>query len=221
MFRGSGGVIDPAWLAGRLADASPAFPVPDRPHLESLARYAELLLDWSRRINLTGARSPEALVDEHLADALALLPELPDAGRGRPFDLVDVGSGGGLPGVVIAILCPAARGVLLEPIHKKQAFLAHALRVLSLGPRFCSRPERLEEHLAAGGAGAYDVAISRAVWPVSEWLERAPALLRCPGRILAQEGAPGSLPAGALRRPYRLAGRDRAIVVCDVRSDVC
>lgn len=208
--------IDPAWLGERLAAAGPALPLPRPTQLPQLARYAELLLDWNRRINLTGARSAEALVDEHLADALAILPQLPAAGRDQAFDLVDVGSGGGLPGVVLAVLCPEAHGVLLEPIHKKQAFLAHVLRVLELYPRFRSIPERLEEHLARGAAAAYDIAISRAVWPLPGWLERAPALLRRPGRILAHEGARGLLPPGAHRHPYEVAGRPRAIIVQDL-----
>ena len=87
-----------AWLEARLAAPARALGVSVPPGaFEPLARYAGLVLGWGERINLTGARTAEALADEHLADALALLPHLP---RGA-FRLVDVGSGAGLPGVVL------------------------------------------------------------------------------------------------------------------------
>src|SRR5688572_10696434 len=100
--------VSAAWLAARLAEPARALgvAVPEAA-FEPLARYASLVLEWGARINLTGARSAEALADDHLADALALLPFLP-AG---PFSLVDVGSGAGLPGLVLALLRSDASGI--------------------------------------------------------------------------------------------------------------
>ena len=176
---------------------------------EALAQYANLVLEWGTRINLTGARTPEALADDHLADALALLPHLP----GGPFRFVDVGSGAGLPGAAIALLRPDASGALLEPTRKKHSFLAHAVRALLLSERLEARHERLEQHLVERGRGAYDVAVSRAVWPASEWLALGKPLLRPAGVLLGVEGStPGTLPPGAVRHPYRLLGRPRALI---------
>ena len=170
------------------------------------------MLAWGARINLTGARTREALADQHLADALAALPHLP-AGA---FHFADVGSGAGLPGLVLSILRPEARGVLLEPIRKKHAFLAHAVRELGLAGRLEARAERLEAHLAGGAGAAYDVAISRAVWPAADWLERGRPLLRPGGTILGFEGAsPAELPPGATRHSYRLGRRQRSLIVCE------
>lgn len=181
--------------------------------LERLARYSELVLDWGVRINLTGARTREALADEHLADALVLLPHLPDG----PFRFVDVGSGAGLPGLVLAIVRPEASGVLLEPIRKKHAFLAHAARELGLAGRIEARAERLETHLAGDAGARYDVAVSRATWPAASWLVRGRPLVRPGGRLVGFEGAPrGELPVGARRCPYSLGGRRRAVIVLDV-----
>src|SRR5262245_44666013 len=199
------------WLAARLAEPAHALGVvlpPDA--LEPLAAYARLVLDWGARINLTGARDAERLADEHLADALALLPHLP-AGD---FRFVDVGSGAGLPGIVVALLRAGASGVLLEPTRKKHAFLAHAIRTLGLGDRITARTERLDAHLASGGGvGAYDVALSRAVWPAADWLERGAPLLRPGGLLLGVEGTQqGALPTGAERHPYMLGGRPRSII---------
>jgi 16S rRNA (guanine527-N7)-methyltransferase len=203
-----------AWLAGRLADPARELGVAlGILELEQLAGYAALVLDWGTRVNLTGARTREALADLHLADALAALPQLP----GGAFRFADVGSGAGLPGIVLAILRPEASGVLLEPIRKKHAFLAHAVRELGLAGRIEARAERLEAHLAGGAAASCDVAISRAVWPAAAWLERARPLVRPGGRVLGFEGAsPGELPAGARRHPYRIGRRQRSLVVLEI-----
>jgi 16S rRNA (guanine527-N7)-methyltransferase len=206
--------VSSAWLAGRLAGPARELGVEiDGSELELLARYAGLVLDWGSRINLTGARTPEALADEHLADALALLPHLP----GGAFRFVDVGSGAGLPGLVLAIVRRAASGVLLEPIRKKHAFLAHAARELGLVGRVEARAERLEAHLAGGAGASYDVAISRATWPAANWLVRGRPLVRPGGRVYGFEGStPGELPAGAQRYPYTLGRRRRALIVLEV-----
>ena len=199
------------WLAARLAEPARALGVSLPPSaIEPLASYASLILDGGARINLTGARDAERLADEHLADALALLPHLPT----EPFRFIDVGSGAGLPGIVIALLRTDASGVLLEPVRKKHAFLAHAIRTLGLGARVAARAERLEAHLAAGGRGAYDVALSRAVWPAPEWLARSAELVRPGGLRIGVEGAGASEPLpGVERRPYVLGQRTRAVVI--------
>ncbi len=206
-----GSTVSAAWLEARLLPFARELGVAlDPVGLEPLARYASLVLAWGERVNLTGARAPEAFADEHLADALALLPVLP-AG---PFRFVDVGSGAGLPGLALAILRPDAEGVLLEPRQKRRAFLLHAVRELGLGGRVAALPERLEAHRPES---PYDVAVSRATWPASEWLGLGLPLVRRPGgRVIGLEGrTAGALPAGATRRPYRLRDRSRALLILD------
>jgi 16S rRNA (guanine527-N7)-methyltransferase len=203
--------VSAAWLGERLAEPARELGVALPPGaLEGLAVHASLVLAWGARINLTGARTPEALVDEHLADALALLPHLP-AG---PFVFADVGSGAGLPGLVLALLRADATGALLEPTGKKHTFLAHAIRTLGLTGRVTARAERLEDHLRTGGRGAYDVAVSRAVWPAAEWIERGVALLRPGGVAIGVEGTdPGECPPGCERHPYPIRGRIRSLLL--------
>lgn len=163
---------------------------------DGLARYGNMLLAWGSRINLTGARSAKELVEEHFVDAFPLAAELP---RG-PFQGVDVGSGAGLPGVPLACLRPESRWTLLEPNAKKYSFLRHVARELLPGRLRVFR-ERMDEHTPP--AGGYDVAVSRAVWPAHEWLERGRGMVRPGGLLLGVEGeTPARLREGSMRIPY-------------------
>lgn len=174
----------------------------------SIRKYMEIFLLWNRRINLSAARDAQTLLTEHIDDALAVVRHVPvDTPR-----LVDVGSGGGLPGVVLAILRPTTAVVLLEPIHKKHAFLSTVAREVPV-PGLRALAERLEQHLARPGFEPYDVAVSRATWPVPEWLGRARALVRVGGVILAvEDGEPSVLPAPAARYPFPHGPAGRAVI---------
>lgn len=199
------------WLARELAEPAAQLGVEvDSQRWEALAGLTRAMLAWSRRINLTGARDARELVRSHVADALALMPDL-DQVRGR---LLDVGSGGGLPGLVVAILRPDLGVTLLEPIAKKHAFLRHAARELAL-VRVEARRERVEVHMRAPGFRPYDAAVSRATFPLPQWLALGQQLVRPGGRVLGLEGLePAELPASAVRRSYRRPGstRLRAVV---------
>lgn len=168
--------------------------------------YAEHLLQWNERIQLTATRDAAEFIDRHVADALQVAVRLPAAVE----RLIDVGSGGGLPGVVLAIAAPALEVTLLEPVRKKHAFLAAARRRLGLG-NLRALPERDEDHDPGVG---YDAAVARAVWSVDVWLARGQRLVRPGGWVLAMEGRDAtSLPAGAERLAYELpGGRQRALI---------
>lgn len=170
-----------------------------------LVAYRDLLLRWNQRVNLTAARTA-AEVDEHVADCLALVPHLPPG----PIRLVDVGSGGGLPAVVIAIARADAAVAALEPIHKKHAFLRAVARELGLA-NLAARAERWEDHHERG----YDVATSRATMDLARWLDVGVGLVRPGGRVLAMEGRDqlAPLPPGVSRYPYDdERGRTRAVL---------
>ncbi len=173
-----------------------------------LEKYLILLNRWTRRTNLVAASTtPRDLVVHHVGDCLALLPHLGDAHR-----VIDVGSGGGLPGAVLALVRPSLQVTALEPVHKKHAFLAQLRRDLSL-ENFTPLAERDEQHRARPDFSPYDLAVSRAAFPLADWLTRAPYLVRPGGRILAMEGRERHpLPPSAVRHPYNLATRARAII---------
>jgi 16S rRNA (guanine527-N7)-methyltransferase len=161
-----------------------------------------LLSKWNQRVSLTATTDLDELIERHVLDSCAVLPHL----SAEP--LVDVGAGGGFPGLVLAICRPALDITMLEPIRKKHAFLSTARRELELD-NVEPRAERDEQH-----EGRYGQAISRATWAVPEWLSRGRRLVMPGGRILAMEGRQQhELPAGAQRHPYELGDRERAIIV--------
>src|SRR5947209_16117527 len=96
---------------------------------ERLSRYLDLLLEANRSINLTRITDRAMAEVQHVGDALTLLPFIAPGA----LSIVDVGSGGGVPGIPLAIARPEARVLLIESTKKKAAFLERAARELGLG----------------------------------------------------------------------------------------
>jgi 16S rRNA (guanine527-N7)-methyltransferase len=149
---------------------------------DALLAYAKLLLTWGQVINLTGAKSVDELVAAHFPDAFAIARGLGGTnGTSAPARVVDVGSGGGLPAVPVALLRPDCSFVLFEPTAKKVAFLRTAIRELGLGERVRVEASRMK--LPAATAGSFDAAMSRATFPPDEWLGFAWNLVRPGGQV--------------------------------------
>jgi 16S rRNA (guanine527-N7)-methyltransferase len=197
-----------AELAAALAALSQSWGVPCSPsQADQLLRFAELLVRWNEKINLTGARSAGAVVGDHYPDAFALARRLEG-----PVRVVDVGSGGGLPALPLALLRPGLTLRLCEPIGKKVAFLRTAVRELELGDRVAVEPRR-GEALAAESA-RFDVAVSRATFEPETWLALGRRLV-VPGGHVYVLTVPESAIAG--RREVYAGGR-RALVEVEVEG---
>ena len=167
----------------------------DDNQVAGLVSYAESLLRWNARINLTAARSIDVLVGEHFPDAFALARKLD-----QPARLIDVGSGGGLPAIPLALLRPGLAITLVEPIAKKAAFLRTAIRELALGERVSVHVGR-GESVAKETPRAFDAAISRATLAPAKWLGLGAKLVRPGGRVFALTTADG-LPEQPNREVY-------------------
>lgn len=158
---------------------------------EQLLRYLALLQKWNRTYNLTAIREPGRLVTHHLLDCLAAVTHVP-AGN-----LLDIGSGGGLPGVPIAIARPDQSVTLLDSNHKKGAFLRQV--AIECGLRNVEvHVGRAEEHHPAA---RFDVAVSRAFSDLSGFVDAARGLVKPSGDLAAMKGVYpdeelASLPAG-------------------------
>ena len=115
---------------------------------KGLTLYQSELTKWMRRINLVAKESSqEEIVERHFLDSLALVPLLPKGKLQNTIRLLDVGSGAGFPGLVLALVLPQANFYLLEPRQKRAIFLRHIVRMLKLKnvEVVCERVETLYE----------------------------------------------------------------------------
>ncbi len=186
--------LDVHVLARFLADAGIALPDGAAGRLD---RHAAELLRWNRAIRLTAIVDPVEIAIKHVLDSLYLLKFAPFPGR-----TLDAGSGGGYPGIPLAVALPETRIVLLDSTAKKCAFLSHVCRKLGL-----ANVEVLRGRIADGPAlpiGRFDQVVSRATFPPAEALRLLPPYLLPGGRLLVMtgpEGQPGEPP------PSLCAGR--------------
>jgi 16S rRNA (guanine527-N7)-methyltransferase len=194
--------------------------------------HARLLLAWNRAINLTAIRDPEAVALAHVVDSLTALSVLAQRGIDR---YVDLGSGGGYPGLPIAAALPAARALLIEPVGKKAAFLSVAIAATGLAQTVEAAAIRAEA--LAGDPrhrGRWAAVTVRAVAGLGELIELAFPLLEpsgcliawkrgdIAGELIAAERAIAALGGGDLEvRPIAVPGLDRhCLVVATARGGV-
>jgi 16S rRNA (guanine527-N7)-methyltransferase len=148
--------------------------------LDQARRYAELLATDGVTRGLIGPRETERLWDRHLLNCAAVAELLPERGV-----LVDIGSGAGLPGVVLAMLRPSLQVILLEPLLRRSVFLEECVAELGLSNATVLRA-RAEDKAAAHIEA--DVATARAVAPLDRLAGWAVRLLRPGGELLAIKG---------------------------------
>jgi 16S rRNA (guanine527-N7)-methyltransferase len=148
--------------------------------LPKAQRFVELLATDGVTRGLIGPRETSRLWDRHLLNC-ALVAELVPAGG----ELVDIGSGAGLPGIVLAMLRPGVQVVLLEPLLRRSVFLEECVTALDL-PNATVLRARAEDKAAS--AISADVATARAVAPLDRLVGWAAPLLRPGGQLLAIKG---------------------------------
>jgi len=148
-----------------------------------LARYFAALLSMNEEMNLTAIKEPAQVWEKHGLDALSLVPLLPSSAR----SLLDVGSGGGVPGVVLAIARPDVQVTLLEATQKKAAFLFALARELSLdNVRVVG--ERAETAMRSR-TQSFDVVTARAVARLEKLLPLTAPFAKVGGLLLLVKGA--------------------------------
>lgn len=161
-----------AQLGLELADAQVA----------QLLAYLDLVAKWNKVYNLTAVRDPEAMLVQHLLDSLAVVQPLRRQTGGRPGKLLDVGSGAGLPGVVIAICCPELQVDCVDTVGKKAAFIQQAASQLQL-PNLRGVHDRVENL-----SGPYDLVSSRAFASLPDFVVWSDGALAEQGVWLAMKG---------------------------------
>ena len=145
--------------------------------------HARLLLAWTAAINITAIRDPAAVALAHVVDSLSAVALLRERGIDR---YIDLGAGGGYPGLPIAVALPAARALLLEPIGKKAAFLTVAAAATGLAETVEAAPVRGEALAAdARHRGRWPAVTARAVAGLADLVELAFPLLVQGGCLVA------------------------------------
>lgn len=193
--------------------------------IDQLSRYADELIRWNRKINLTAITDAEALAVKHFLDSIAPAALVPLGAF-----LLDIGSGAGFPGIPLKIVRPDIRVTLIDSVRKKVNFQKHIIRTLGL-EGIGSYQTRAEQFTCEK---PFDVIITRALSTLAEFVTLALPLLAENGVMLAWKGNPAEtqseisiLLSGENRErlsvslsAYRLPGlaAERTIVIVKKRS---
>jgi 16S rRNA (guanine527-N7)-methyltransferase len=202
MSPGSHATPDAASPAAALMEGGLRLGVPLSPHtVARLVLYLQELTRWNTKVNLTGHATQADIINKDFLDSLAAFTLIkPDPGLIRPgpgLRVLDVGTGAGFPGLVLKLQDPDLAVTLLEPSHKKAAFLHHIIGLLGVSGATVLIA-RIKD-LKSGQTGPFDLITSRAVRP-ELILAEAPRLLATGGRVLLFRASPMSdVPSG-----YRL-----------------
>ena len=183
------------------------------PQLEA---YASLLLEKNKVMNLTAITQPDQVATLHLLDCAALLPLSPLAGK----TAIDVGTGAGLPGMVLALLTPDARFTLLDSLGKRIDFLQEVCDDMGLTHVTCVHARA--EEFAGQHREQYDVAVSRAVAQLNVLCELTLPLVKVGGRFIAMKSTSSDQEIQEARSAVsQLGGRIAAVRDYDVpQTDV-
>ena len=152
---------------------------------DGLARYAALLLRWNTVHNLTAIATPAQVLSHHLLDSLAIVPEIQHVAGDGSLRVLDVGAGGGLPGIPLAIAMPKLHVTLIDKVQKKVAFLTQAKLELALDNLTCvhARVETWQAH------PPFEVIVARAFSSLRELVGLTRHLLAPNGSWCAMKGA--------------------------------
>jgi 16S rRNA (guanine527-N7)-methyltransferase len=145
-----------------------------------LQRYLDLLQRWNSTYNLTAVRERDAMLTQHLADCLALVPALQRVG---PRRVLDVGSGGGLPGVVVAIFMPGTDVTSVDAVAKKMAFVRQVAGALQL-----SNLHAVHSRIEALRSAPFDLITSRAFASLADFVTLTATHLTSDGVWVAMKG---------------------------------
>jgi 16S rRNA (guanine527-N7)-methyltransferase len=167
-------------------------------------RHARELLKWNAVTNLTAITDPAAMARDHYLDSLA-----PAGWIARGSELLDVGSGGGFPGLPLHLVVPDLHTTLIDAVRKKVSFLRHVVRELDLKGIQALHGRVQDLVRQPQQARRYDVIVSRAVGARPDWVKAVLPLLAPGGRVIVLRGAGTSAEAEELRRAIPGAGVDR------------
>ena len=149
--------------------------------LNLLLKYQDALVLWNKAYNLTAIRDPKEMLVKHLLDSLSILKDLP---KGR---LLDIGTGGGMPGMIIALCQPERQCVLLDPNGKKIRFLKQFIADLKL-TNVIAVQTRVENEDSIHDLGQFDVITSRAFASLTDFINASKPYMHQDSIIASMKG---------------------------------
>ena len=153
------------------------------PMLRGFAEHARSLLVWNRKTNLTAITDPEAMAVKHFVDALA------PAGLIRTgANVLDVGAGGGFPGIPIKVVREDLAMTLVDAVRKKVSFIQHVIRSLGLAKTTARHIRAQDLARQPDASGCFDVVICRALTDLAAFFELARPLVAPGGIAIAMKG---------------------------------
>jgi len=156
----------------------------DQNTIEQFAVHAEQLLKWNRKINLTAVTNPKDVAIKHFVDSI-----IPSCKITPGAKILDVGSGGGFPGIPLKILMPSLSVLLIDASRKKVSFLKHVIRTLKL-ENIEARQLRAEDLAKQSAAcNSFDIIISRALASTEKYVAMAEPLLAKDGVVIDMKGS--------------------------------
>ncbi len=148
----------------------------------NLLAFERALIRWNEKVNLTGSRDPAEILEKHLLDSIAALPEVGNRGS-----LLDIGSGAGFPGIPLKLVAPALEVTLVDSVGKKTAFMRTAVASLGLSG-IQVRQLRATGRPTAEGLPLASAVISRALMKLGDWIRLGLAYAQPNGQVLAMLG---------------------------------
>jgi 16S rRNA (guanine527-N7)-methyltransferase len=158
--------------------------------IDALSWLSGELVRWNARVNLTAILDPIEIGDKHILDSLTVLRVLDSNGA----TLLDAGTGGGFPGLPLAIARPGLAVTLVDAVAKKVGFLKHVIAELGLAPRVRAVHQTLRGNAQAEGLGPFDTAVSRACMDPTRWAALARPYLRKGGMLVVMGGGDMAAP---------------------------
>ncbi len=183
-------------LAGELAQGLDSIGLNlDKATQEKLLAFLDLLAKWNRSYNLTAVRKPAQMLVRHLFDSLVIHPHLYGS------QVLDVGTGAGLPGIPLALVCPQHHFTLLDSNSKKTRFVTQAVAELGLD-NVTVVQSRVE---VFAPPVKFDTIVSRAYSSLTEFVSGVEHLLAADGVLMAMKGVYPATELSELPKPYTLA----------------
>jgi 16S rRNA (guanine527-N7)-methyltransferase len=166
----------------------------DESQVDVLWRYAQMLRERNSHVNLTSIVSPEGILTLHMLDSLSVVSHL-----GGARTVIDVGTGGGFPGIPLAVACPQKQFTLIDGTQKKIRFVNEGIAALDI--RNATAIAARAENLPKGQV--FDAVIARAVSTLADLVHNAGNLVAPDGRLLAMKGRLPEEEIAGLPRTWR------------------